>query len=87
MKELIVLERPYAVLLVLFMFVLFTTVGWLSSSFTPMVLRLLERKKKEKEMPLKKRIETLESQVRLQSEKILELQNTLNTVFLSHKRR
>ena len=87
MKELIVLERAHAVLLVFFLALLFATVGWLVSDLAPVALRLLSAKKAEKELPLKKRIEILENKITVLEEKSSELQHTLNTVFLNQRRR
>lgn len=86
-QEMIILEKNHALLFGLFLCFLFTAVGWLSSSITPLLFQYLSRKKREKVLPLQKKVELLESQVRLQSEKITEIQNTLNSVFLSTKRR
>ena len=86
-SEILAIEKTHALFLGIFLCFLFTAVGWLSSSLTPLLFNYLSRKKKEKVLPLQKRIELLESKVQLQSEKITEIQNTLNSVFLSHKRR
>jgi len=86
-NELLMLEKNHALFLGIFLCFLFTAVGWFSSSLTPLFFNYLSRKKKEKVLPLQRRIELLESKVQFQSEKITEIQNTLNSVFLSHKRR